>query len=235
MFRFFESLIDPYTPYAETDAPPTRLWPFLRDYLRPRAQGHGLDGARGTRGRGDRDLAHLVRGARRRRARRHPAGRGLGAARGGARPRRGLHPHRAAARPDRECGAHQPVADAQRRHHRALAEQPARAAPVGRLVPERLRRAHRQPDDADRPGGGRGDLPDLRRHGLCGGLSRGRALAAQRHRPQARPAAPRLARALPLARRLDGSAGRARRRRRSRTPARRSPGGSSTATPTSSR
>ena len=35
MFRFFESLVDPYTPYAETDTPPTRLWPFLRDYLRP--------------------------------------------------------------------------------------------------------------------------------------------------------------------------------------------------------
>ena len=35
MFRFFESLVDPYAPYAETDTPPDRLWPFLRDYLRP--------------------------------------------------------------------------------------------------------------------------------------------------------------------------------------------------------
>ena len=35
MFRFFESLVDPYAPYAATDTPPTRLWPFLRDYLRP--------------------------------------------------------------------------------------------------------------------------------------------------------------------------------------------------------
>ncbi|HET9068594.1 MAG TPA: ABC transporter ATP-binding protein, partial [Amaricoccus sp.] len=35
MLRFFESLVDPYAPYAETDTPPTRLWPFLRDYLRP--------------------------------------------------------------------------------------------------------------------------------------------------------------------------------------------------------
>ncbi|HRO13261.1 ABC transporter ATP-binding protein, partial [Amaricoccus sp.] len=35
MFRFFESLVDPYARYAETDTPPTRLWPFLRDYLRP--------------------------------------------------------------------------------------------------------------------------------------------------------------------------------------------------------
>ncbi|MGO4914583.1 ABC transporter ATP-binding protein [Pseudogemmobacter sp. W21_MBD1_M6] len=35
MFRFFEQLVDPYTPYEETDAPPRRLWPFLRDYSRP--------------------------------------------------------------------------------------------------------------------------------------------------------------------------------------------------------
>ncbi|MEX0310982.1 MAG: ABC transporter ATP-binding protein [Tateyamaria sp.] len=35
MFKFFESLVDPYLPYDETDTPPTRLWPFLRDYLKP--------------------------------------------------------------------------------------------------------------------------------------------------------------------------------------------------------
>jgi len=35
MFRFFENLIDPYGPYRETDTPPTRLWPFLRDYMQP--------------------------------------------------------------------------------------------------------------------------------------------------------------------------------------------------------
>ena len=35
MLRFFESLVDPYAPYSETDTPPDRLWPFLRDYLRP--------------------------------------------------------------------------------------------------------------------------------------------------------------------------------------------------------
>jgi ATP-binding cassette subfamily B multidrug efflux pump len=35
MFRFFENLVDPYQPYAETDTPPTRLWPFLKDYVRP--------------------------------------------------------------------------------------------------------------------------------------------------------------------------------------------------------
>jgi ATP-binding cassette subfamily B multidrug efflux pump len=35
MFRFFETLVDPYAPYAESDAPPRRLVPFLSDYLRP--------------------------------------------------------------------------------------------------------------------------------------------------------------------------------------------------------
>jgi ATP-binding cassette subfamily B multidrug efflux pump len=35
MFRYFESLVDPYARYAEADSPPNRLWPFLLDYLRP--------------------------------------------------------------------------------------------------------------------------------------------------------------------------------------------------------
>ncbi|MEX5727994.1 ATP-binding cassette subfamily B multidrug efflux pump [Rhodovulum iodosum] len=35
MFRFFEGLVDPYTPYPETDTPPQRLWPFLMSYARP--------------------------------------------------------------------------------------------------------------------------------------------------------------------------------------------------------
>ncbi|MCO4841610.1 MAG: ABC transporter ATP-binding protein [Yoonia sp.] len=35
MFRFFEGLVDPYTPYEETDQPPTKLLPFLRAYARP--------------------------------------------------------------------------------------------------------------------------------------------------------------------------------------------------------
>ncbi|SLN33779.1 ABC transporter ATP-binding protein [Pseudooctadecabacter jejudonensis] len=35
MFRFFENLVDPYEPYAQVDAPPTRLWPFLKTYARP--------------------------------------------------------------------------------------------------------------------------------------------------------------------------------------------------------
>jgi ATP-binding cassette subfamily B multidrug efflux pump len=35
VLRFFENLVDPYTPYQETDTPPQRLWPFLREYVRP--------------------------------------------------------------------------------------------------------------------------------------------------------------------------------------------------------
>lgn len=35
MFRFFENLVDPYVNYEETDAPPTRLVPFLRAYIEP--------------------------------------------------------------------------------------------------------------------------------------------------------------------------------------------------------
>jgi len=35
MFRYFENLIDPYCDYPEQDMPPTRLWPFMRDYCRP--------------------------------------------------------------------------------------------------------------------------------------------------------------------------------------------------------
>ncbi|MEL6883276.1 MAG: ABC transporter ATP-binding protein [Pseudomonadota bacterium] len=35
MFKFFESLIDPYAAYPEKDAPPTKLWPFLWDYSQP--------------------------------------------------------------------------------------------------------------------------------------------------------------------------------------------------------
>ncbi len=31
MFRFLESIVDPYCDYPENDTPPDRLWPFLRD------------------------------------------------------------------------------------------------------------------------------------------------------------------------------------------------------------
>ena len=35
MFRFFENLVDPYTPHASTDRPPQRLLPFIMEYARP--------------------------------------------------------------------------------------------------------------------------------------------------------------------------------------------------------
>ncbi len=35
MFRFFESLVDPYRPYSVTDTPPRTLFAFLWDYSRP--------------------------------------------------------------------------------------------------------------------------------------------------------------------------------------------------------
>lgn len=35
MLRYFENLVDPYTPYKETDTPPTRLLPFLLAYSTP--------------------------------------------------------------------------------------------------------------------------------------------------------------------------------------------------------
>ncbi len=35
MFRYFEGLIDPYASYPQSDTPPRKLWPFLREYIRP--------------------------------------------------------------------------------------------------------------------------------------------------------------------------------------------------------
>ncbi len=35
MFRFFEGLVDPYVAYEQTDTPPRRLWPFLKEYVLP--------------------------------------------------------------------------------------------------------------------------------------------------------------------------------------------------------
>ena len=42
MFRRFERLVDPYVAYPEADAPPTRLWPFMRDYSHPFRRVFGL-------------------------------------------------------------------------------------------------------------------------------------------------------------------------------------------------
>jgi ATP-binding cassette, subfamily B, multidrug efflux pump len=35
VLRFFESLVNPYGSYEQTDTPPQRLWPFLHEYIRP--------------------------------------------------------------------------------------------------------------------------------------------------------------------------------------------------------
>jgi ATP-binding cassette subfamily B multidrug efflux pump len=35
MFRYLENLVDPYEAYDEVDAPPTKLWPFMRAYSTP--------------------------------------------------------------------------------------------------------------------------------------------------------------------------------------------------------
>ncbi|TGD67195.1 ABC transporter ATP-binding protein [Tabrizicola sp. WMC-M-20] len=35
MFSYFERLVDPYGPYEQTDTPPRKLWPFLKQYITP--------------------------------------------------------------------------------------------------------------------------------------------------------------------------------------------------------
>jgi ATP-binding cassette subfamily B multidrug efflux pump len=35
VFRFFEGLVDPYVEYEQTDRPPRRLWPFLKEFVLP--------------------------------------------------------------------------------------------------------------------------------------------------------------------------------------------------------
>lgn len=35
MFKFFETLVDPYQSYPQSDTPPRGLWPFLREYVQP--------------------------------------------------------------------------------------------------------------------------------------------------------------------------------------------------------
>ena len=35
MFSYFERLVDPYGPYEQTDTPPRKLWPFLKQYIQP--------------------------------------------------------------------------------------------------------------------------------------------------------------------------------------------------------
>ena len=35
MFRFFENFVDPFCDYPQTNTPPTKLLPFLRQYYQP--------------------------------------------------------------------------------------------------------------------------------------------------------------------------------------------------------
>nr|WP_205518790.1 ABC transporter ATP-binding protein [Pseudotabrizicola algicola] len=35
VFSYFERLVDPYGPYEQTDTPPRKLWPFLKQYIHP--------------------------------------------------------------------------------------------------------------------------------------------------------------------------------------------------------
>ena len=35
MFRYLENLVDPYADYAVSDRPPSKLWPFIREYCGP--------------------------------------------------------------------------------------------------------------------------------------------------------------------------------------------------------
>ena len=45
MFRFFEGLVDPYEAHDETDVPPRRLWPFMREWSRPFLRVFAVTGA----------------------------------------------------------------------------------------------------------------------------------------------------------------------------------------------
>ncbi|CAN0606566.1 unnamed protein product, partial [Ectocarpus sp. 12 AP-2014] len=35
MLRYLENLVDPYADYPVADHPPSKLWPFMREYCRP--------------------------------------------------------------------------------------------------------------------------------------------------------------------------------------------------------
>jgi ATP-binding cassette subfamily B multidrug efflux pump len=35
LFHYFETLVDPYTAYPDTDTPPRRLFAFMWDYSQP--------------------------------------------------------------------------------------------------------------------------------------------------------------------------------------------------------
>ena len=91
----------------------------------------------------------------------------------------------------------QPGDRGQRRQHDPLAEPLARGAPVLGVLPERFRRPHRQPGDADRPGGAREPRRADHRRLVHPGLRHRRADPARLRRPLAGAADRALVRRLP--------------------------------------
>ena len=83
------------------------------------------------------------------------------------------------------CRAFEQCDPAEFRDVDALAQPSSCFAPVGRVVRERLCRAHRQPDHADPARNGRGDLSAIRRDHLCDCLSDRRGHPAEFRRPAA--------------------------------------------------
>jgi hypothetical protein len=63
LFQYFETLVDPYTAYPDTDTPPRRLFAFLWDYSQPFKTALRGDGDHVARRGGNRDRADLVHGA----------------------------------------------------------------------------------------------------------------------------------------------------------------------------
>jgi hypothetical protein len=62
LFHFFETLVDPYTAYPDTDAPPRRLFAFLWDYSQPFKKLFAATAIMSLVVAADRDRADLVHG-----------------------------------------------------------------------------------------------------------------------------------------------------------------------------
>jgi hypothetical protein len=194
VFKFFENLVDPYVDLPETDRPPQRLWPFLRQYMGPFRKVFWWPAASVVvafvevgllwyLGR----IVDLLETDR-------PGGL-LGRAWLGTGAGRAFILILRPVLQVLDVGLinNDP---AQFRHAHPLARASAGAAPVGRLVRERFRRPHRQPHHADPARGGRGGVPGLRRAQLFHRLYPRRGDAAGRRRPAAGDPAAGLARAL---------------------------------------
>ena len=149
LFQFFETLVDPYTAYPDTDTPPRRLFAFLWDYSQPfktlfaataimslvvAAIEIGLIWYMG------RVVDLLSTGA---------PSEVLADQRGRADPRGAFRPSDPAPHARPRCHTSEQRDPAAVRHADPLARASAGPAPVGGLVRERFRGPHRQPDHAD--------------------------------------------------------------------------------------